>query len=178
MGETSTDLQAKAYEFMLTHRSAALATVSKTGEPHVATVYFAPRKDLSLYFSTKAGGRKYDNMIANPTISMVITHDVDGELASLQLTGKAKRIEDIKDEQRTLFELWRLRYQPGMWPPPPMKMYERGLAPEIAVIKVTPTEMMLANFETTNHRRYRPFFEIVISKRKPRPKRAQRKTSS
>lgn len=150
---------------MKANRLAALATVSAGGIPHVAAVYFLPQKDLSIFFSTKASGRKYENMVANPTVSMVISNADGSKLTSIQLTGRVRRIENIKLEQKMLLDLWRLRYDPKLWPPPPLQLYERGIAPEIAVMKVVPTEMMMANFEMTDDKRYRPFFRDIIAKR-------------
>lgn len=154
------------YEFMLKNRSAALATVDQKGKPHVATVYYLPRKNLTLYFSTKAGGRKFENMKANSTVAMAISQDSEGKLASIQLTGKARRVKSIRAEQRMLLELWQLRYDGDNWPPPPMRLYQRGAASDIAVMQVTPTEMVLADFEATDDKRYRPFFSPVAIKSK------------
>lgn len=151
-----------AYEFLLENRAAALATVDAKGVPHVVTVYSIPHKDLTLYFTTKAEGRKFNNLTKNPTVAMAITHDDGPNLATIQLTGIAERVEDLKEEQAILLDLWRMRYDEASWPPPPMRLYERGAADELAVMRVTPTEMTFADFKTTATKRYRPFFEEII----------------
>ena len=151
-----------AYEFLLANRAAALATVDSKGVPHVVTVYFIPHKDLTLYFTTKAEGRKFNNLTKNPTVAMAITNDDGPNLATIQLTGIVERVQDIKEEQAILLDLWGLRYDAESWPPPPMQLYERGAVNELAVMRVTPTEMTFANFETTTAKRYKPFFQEII----------------
>lgn len=151
-----------AYEFLLANRAAALATVDGKGVPHVVTVYFIPHKDLTLYFTTKAEGRKFNNLTKNPTVAMAISNDNGPNLATIQLTGIVERVQDLKEEQAILLDLWRTRYDAASWPPPPMRLYERGATDELAVMRVTPTEMTFADFKTTATKRYRPFFEEII----------------
>ncbi|MFI5270432.1 MAG: pyridoxamine 5'-phosphate oxidase family protein [Candidatus Saccharimonadales bacterium] len=155
-------LQKRAYQFMLDNRTAALASSGKKGIPHVATIYFLPKKDMTLYFTTRAEGRKFTNMLNNPIVSMAINSDDSGGMVTIQLTGKVERIEDLKEEQDITLELWSLRYDEASWPPPPLRLYERGHADSLAVMKVTPTEMTMANFEVSDDNRYIPFFQKIV----------------
>jgi hypothetical protein len=65
-------------------------------------------------------------------------------------------------EQEILQKLFILRFTNKNWPMPVIKMYESGLASEIALLKVVPTEMTYANFETKPENLYRSFFQKVI----------------
>ena len=141
-------------------RSATLATANKKGIPHAATIFFVPRKNLTLYFTTKTSGRKFQNLIGRPRVAMVVT-DVD-KLITVQLTGVAERVTKPKLEQEILQDLWLFRHTDPNWPIPPMKLYESGTISELAVIKVTPAEMTYANFEIANTGKYNSFFQKVI----------------
>jgi len=148
------------YDFLTMNRAAALATVSPDGIPHVATVYCIIKPDLTIYFSTRAQGRKYNNLTENPLVAMNFT-DLSG-MRTVQLTGMAFRVEDLLEEQEILYELTVLRYQDAKLHMPSMKLFEQGAANEVAIIKIRPNELTFANFGKPDDGRYRPFFEKVI----------------
>lgn len=154
------DLKKQSYDFMLKNRAAALATADNKGIPHVVIVYCIVKEDFSLYFSTRVESRKYTNLIDNPVASMAFYDEKS--LDTIQLTGSVERINDLKKEQDILYQLLTLRYREPNWPVPPVKLFERGATNELAIMKLTPTEMTYANFETTEDGRYKPFFQKVI----------------
>lgn len=153
-------LRKKAYQYLLTNRAAALATVDKKGTPHVATIFFIPRKNLSLYFITKTTGRKFQNLMGKPRVAMAITDEK--KLTTIQLTGIAERVTNVKLEQEILQDLWLFRHRNLNWPIPPLKLYETGEAEELAVIKVKPSEMTYASFEISETSKYKSFFQKVL----------------
>ena len=150
----------KARKFIIKHRAGALATTSLKGVPHVATIYCIVDEDLNLYFSTRVEGRKFHNLLENPTVALAFSDEVN--MGTVQLTGKAERVESLELEQDILYKLITYRYGEPNWPSPPFKLFERGATNELAIIKVTPFEMTYASFETTTTGRYKPFFEKVI----------------
>ena len=154
------NLKRLAYKFMLNNRAAALATVSKKGQPHVAIVYCVAHTDLSLYFSSRVEGRKYLNLIANPTVAMTFMNEAD--MRTIQLIGTAKRVDDIKGEQAVLHELLTYRGRAASLPLPPLELFERGDTNEVAIVKVTPLKMTFANFKKAKTGHYKPFFKKVI----------------
>lgn len=159
MGQNS--LHDTVYHFLQNFKMATVATVDKNGKPHAATVYCVADADLNLYFTTRTQGRKYENLSAHPAVAMVVTDEKD--LITVQLSGKATVLmsgEKIEDE--ILAKLWRLRFAEDQWPVPPIKLFESGLASELAVVKVEPTEMTYANFENTPKGYRMSFFHKVI----------------
>lgn len=153
-------LRAIAKEFIITNRAASLATIDEQGIPHVVIVYCIVAPDLSLYFSTRVEGRKYRNMMSRPIVSMAFSNEQN--MSTVQLTGTAERVNQLEQEQEILGGLIALRYGEPNWPVPPVKMFERGATNELAIIKITPTEMVYANFQTSKDGRYKPFFHKVI----------------
>lgn len=150
-----------AYEFIQDNRTAALATVSSDGIPHVATIYCVVYEDLSLYFMTRVEGRKFANLTHHPKVAMVFSNE--GELGTLQLTGKAEQIANMKKEQAVWQDLMRLRTPlSGRSPVPAIQLFERGATNELAIVKVIPYEMTFATFEQTTNDRYKPVFQKII----------------
>ncbi len=149
-----------AYDVIRRNRAAALATVDAHGIPHVATVYCLAKRGFTVYFVTRVEARKYHNILFQPIVAMTFTNE--GKLESVQLTGRAERVESLQDEQAILYELMSLRHEGQDWPLPPIKQYERGAASELAVIKVIPTELTYANFTPAAAGKYQPFFHQVI----------------
>ena len=157
---SDSELKDLAYKFINKHRTAALATVDDKGTPHVAPIFCIARKDLSIYFSTRVEGRKFTNLVNHPTVAMTV---VDKEnLTAIQLTGLAERLDNLNLEQAILYDLATLRYQDPNWTMPTMKLFESGVTNELAVIRVTATEMTYANFATPTNGKYKPFFQKVI----------------
>lgn len=158
--ETKRGLKQLAYEFIMNNRAAALATVDEQGRPHVAIVYCVAHKDLSLYFSTRVEGRKYNNLVHQKYVAMSIYNRQ--RMQTIQLTGTAKRVEKLDIEQEVLLELMKLRYRDPNWELPPLQLFNQGASNEIAVIKVVPKEMTFANFKTKKAGRYRAVFRRII----------------
>jgi hypothetical protein len=79
------------YTFFSQHTLAALATVSKNNKPEVAIVEFSVLANLELIFDTYSTFRKYNNLLANPSIALVIGWDknitVQYEGDTLELKG-------------------------------------------------------------------------------------------
>ena len=153
-------LRNRAFEFIANHRAGALATADKKGNPHVVVVYFGVDKDLSLYFSTRVESRKYKNIIDRPTVAMAFSDREN--IKTMQVTGKAKRVDDLAQEQKVLQDLMQYRYGEPNWPAPPMKLYEHGATDELAVIKVIPSEMTFADFATAKAADDVTFFHKII----------------
>lgn len=158
--QTKKELRATALDFILQNRAAALATVDTAGLPDVATVYCLAEADMSIYFVTRIESRKYANICTEPVVAMTFMNEK--LMVSLQLRGRAVRVEALAEEQRILYELTLARHQDENWPSPPLKMLEHGLTGELAIMRVSPTEMTLATFETQPSGKYNPFFKHVI----------------
>ena len=162
MSSRTADVKDTAYQFLAANRIAALATVDKAGEPHVATVDFAVREDLNLYFITRVEARKYQNLIDHPTVAMAITDEAG--LSTVQLTGQARRVNDLDLEETIQSEIRRRRSDGATWlsRAPGVQLFERGESRELAIIRVEPIEMTLANFSAGLPEQTQPLFQKII----------------
>ena len=154
------DYKKIAYNFIGLNRAAALATVNTKGVPHVATVYCIVKRNFTIYFVTRIEARKYENLIYQPQVAMTFTNEE--QMESVQLTGRAERLEVLADEQEMLYQLMVLRHGEHNWPSPPVKLYHCGASSELAVIKVTPTELTYANFATSASGCFKSFFQQIL----------------
>jgi nitroimidazol reductase NimA-like FMN-containing flavoprotein (pyridoxamine 5'-phosphate oxidase superfamily) len=157
---TSKALRTEARSFIYANRAGSLATVDKKGTPHVAVVYCLAEPDLSIYFITRVESRKYENLKKNSTVSMSFSNE--DLMVTVQLTGKAETIDDLKESQDIMYKLMSMRFKEHNPSNPPLQLFERGAASELAVVKVTPSEMIYANFKQLASGRYKPFFSTVL----------------
>lgn len=148
------------YDFLNTHRAATLATVNAAGDPDSATVYYVADKRLRLYFMTRVNSRKFRNLAAHPRVSMVVTDE--SQLVTVQLTGTAKRVERLREDNHIMFRLWVDNYKNPSWPPPAVRLFEKGAFAELAIVRVTPKTMTFARFKKLNNDRYQSFFQQVM----------------
>lgn len=92
-----------------------VATSSKKGRPHSATLLFVPDKNFSFYFITKNNTTKTKNLLENPWMSASIGSEPP---MSFQLFGRATRVT-AKDESQKVMERWAKRASrlEKIWPP-------------------------------------------------------------
>ena len=159
-GKTKIIQATRAYQFILRNRAAAFATVDGTGTPHVATVYCTVHEDLTLYFSTRVEARKFHNLTCNPTAAMTFYNEQ--QMTTIQMTGRAERVENLEVEAEILRDLLIFRLEDPSLPLPPVRLFEAGATNELAIIKVSPLEMTIADFKVTKTGRYHPFFHKVL----------------
>lgn len=82
-------------EFVREKHTAVIATVSYTGKPTAATIYFYMDEDLNFYFMTKKFARKFENLQNDHNVALVI--GIDNEPATAQIEGIASQITDEKE---------------------------------------------------------------------------------
>lgn len=89
----------KIYEFIKSHNLAVLSTVTHDFLPQSAVVGFSERENLELIFGTSSKARKYQNLLKNPRVSIVIGWDkgktVQYEGEAVELKGETERQEAI-----------------------------------------------------------------------------------
>ena len=75
------------YDFISKNKYAVLSTVTKDNLPESALIGIAIATDLQIIFDTVSTSRKYQNLIANPSIAFVIGWDNE---QTIQYEGIAK----------------------------------------------------------------------------------------
>jgi len=77
------------YDFLNDHELAVIATVSSEGMPESAVIGFGQTKHLELLFGTDNTTRKYQNLLTNPMVAVVIGWD---EGRTIQYEGTAREL--------------------------------------------------------------------------------------
>src|SRR4051794_14728661 len=87
------------YEFIASQSLAVLSSLSAEHSPQSALIGIAVTQSLGILFDTLASSRKYPNLVANPSASLVIgwhgeiTVQYEGEARQLQGSELTKYIE-------------------------------------------------------------------------------------
>lgn len=99
------DLETKTnfFEFVNSKQTAVIATISNTGKPSAATIYFLMDEDMNLYFMTKKFARKFENLQFDHEVALVI--GIDNEPATVQIEGVASQIIEEKEVEQRLKQL-------------------------------------------------------------------------
>ena len=93
------------HTFIAAHPNAVLSTLAASGTPQSALIGIAVTPDLEIVFDTLTTTRKYANLLANPTCSLVIGWDNE---QTLQYEGTAllPTGPDLARYQATYFTRW------------------------------------------------------------------------
>lgn len=86
-------IKKEATEFMLANKLGVLATVTEEKSPECATMHiFFDEKDWSIYFVTRPKTRKYENLMKNKNIALVVGTEMGHR--TLQIEGVAEVLDD------------------------------------------------------------------------------------
>lgn len=89
----------KIYEFIKSHNLAVISTVTHDFLPQSAVVGFSEKENLELVFGTSIKSRKYQNLLKNPRVSLVIGWDKG---KTVQYEGEAIELKDESERQETI----------------------------------------------------------------------------
>lgn len=127
--------RAELVDFLRQHRLAVEATVAPAGAPQAAVVGFAVSDALELVFDTLTTTRKYENLVREPRIALVIGWDRE---QTAQLEGTAD-VPDGDDRDR-LRAVYFAAYPDGR---------ARLAWPGLVHVRVRPTWVRYSDFTTT-----------------------------
>lgn len=97
------------YQFIKQHLLGVVTTVNAANKPEAALVGIAITENLEIIFDTIKTSRKYQNILQNPHVAMVIGWDNE---TTLQYEGKAIILGD-DDEAGRLKEIYFAAYPDG-----------------------------------------------------------------
>jgi nitroimidazol reductase NimA-like FMN-containing flavoprotein (pyridoxamine 5'-phosphate oxidase superfamily) len=135
-------MRAHALEFIKSHHTMVLSTVSSSGQPHAATMYYVADDDFNLYFITVSTSKKAENLRANSSTAFVI--GAGPEIVTVQGGGSAVPLDE---HQALVFygliENIALK-SPWQWP---LLMLTKGKNTLFSTFRITPTRMTLFNLD-------------------------------
>lgn len=121
------------YSFIKQHKLAVLSTLSNDGKPQAALVGFAVSGDLEIIFDTVKTSRKYQNLLKNSSVALVIGWNNE---TTVQYEGIAAEL--IGDDAYYYKEIYFEVYKDGR---------ERDKTwPDIVHFKISPKWIRYSNF--------------------------------
>jgi len=79
------------YNFIRQHQLAVISTIGSNGKPEAALIGIAVSGNLDIIFDTLKTSRKYNNILSNPHIAIVVGWDND---TTIQYEGIAEVLGD------------------------------------------------------------------------------------
>ncbi|HET9098230.1 MAG TPA: pyridoxamine 5'-phosphate oxidase family protein [Candidatus Saccharimonadales bacterium] len=163
MNSTSVDMgsdpRRNALAFMRKNNAPALATVNSEGHPDVSIVFSLTNDNFDIFFECRLESSKYKNIMHCPFVSMAFSKAQ--ELKTVQLKGKAERIEDFDKEQEVMREMVEMQSGHGNYEVPVLKMFEKGLTNDIVVFKIVPSQITYADYSRSGKADSRPLFTAI-----------------
>jgi len=133
-----------ALNFLQDHPLGTLSTISQTQKPELAAVYFITRKDFSCLFVTKVGTRKFKNITAHPSGSLLsYSEDL---LYSVEVAGEVEIIKDTLEVAKAIesFQEVASARHAQYWIPPVSQLQ----AGQYAVCKLVPAAVHIHSYAT------------------------------
>lgn len=117
-----------------------VSTVNEHASPESASLYYVHDSSFNLFFITRKGSRKYQNIEKNPNVSFVITSE--NSPLTIQLEGTAGLVTEAKEESEYFPKLVALASAHTAIPP-----VSQINGSEMVFVKITPRWIRSGNFE-------------------------------
>jgi hypothetical protein len=149
----------KVYAFLKEHPMGVLSTASGPGTVWGAALYYLADKDLNIYFVTRTGTFKYQNIEALPFASLTVA-DSESQI-TVQLSGKVEQMP-INKYMDVFFDKFAAIRPDGdyEWAPPIDKIHEGNYMP----LQLTPSFLQYADYGERRIEVHGDYIEKVIPK--------------
>lgn len=131
--------------------------VDPDGEPHAVVVYYSLGKDFVISFLTRNGTKKYDDLMHNDHVMLVVFEPPKQKVA--QVIGKAVQVKDSYKVNEVAADILRasLDSESGM---PPIIKLDAG---EYTAFRIRPDQIRMASFASPESGDYDNVFESIES---------------
>jgi len=103
------------FTFFSKHTLAVVATVSPMQHPEAAVVGIVTTPDLKIFFDTSNTSRKYQNIMSNPTIALVVGWENE-QTAQLEGTARVPTGTELNELLNTYFQSFPDGRERQSWP--------------------------------------------------------------
>lgn len=157
MAISITEDNPKIRHFLETHQVGVLATASKAGTPHAATIYFVVEPDFTLYFITKVETTKHQNMHENPNVALAV-FDAPTQ-TTVQVFGTVQQLEDYEQFTDVYAKIVNIAHSTTSGEhQPPIDKIDSG---KYAFYQIRPTTIRMAEFVKAEHPPVDDLFETI-----------------
>ena len=126
--------------FIDEHRRAVIATVDRDGQPYTSNIYYALSKNNQIFFVTKEQTTKAKNLLENDRAALTIS-DNEKPIA-VNLTGTARRLEDYKERDTIMQQIFKVSYEKHKDYAPIVKMHKGSFS----VFQFHPIQAKMTDF--------------------------------
>lgn len=125
---------------LMSHSIGVISTVNTKNKPESAAVYYICDDALNLFFVTRSGTRKYQNITKNPSVSFVISSEHPPK--TIQIEGSATEVVDAQEQLQYFDKLVAKASESNMMPP-----VSQMVTGEVVFMKISTTWARFGNFE-------------------------------
>lgn len=141
----TTDPKAAALDFLRTHMTGVLSTISQAQTPRARTLYYSHDSDFNLYFITLATTRKASDVAAYPLAAFTVTDE--HTLQTLQLEGSVTDVTNGPTDDVVIENLFdKLKLDKGQYPP--LARLDRG---DVRFYRITPSWIRWGDYTAGFH---------------------------
>lgn len=152
-----TERQRRIHDFLAGHRSGVLSMVDPDGEPHGVVVYYSFGRDFILSFLTRVGTKKYDDLMHNDHVMMVVFEPPKQQVA--QVIGKAKEVRDSYKINEVASDILRASLDSDSGMPPVVKLD----AGEYTAFRIIPDQIRMSSYSSPESGDYDNVVEAIES---------------
>jgi general stress protein 26 len=157
-GECFSDREQRIYDFLIDNPTGVLSTASPDCEPHGVVVYFTIDKQFIVFFLTRTGTRKYDNLTHNNHVMLTVFEP--HTRTTVQLAGKATELHDrsaINAVAGSVTAIGHKTSDVGLLP------IMRLSAGDFTAFRIDPVQIRMARYAEPDSGDYRDLFDSVES---------------
>jgi len=149
------NLAKNVLSYLNTQLTCVVASVAPNGQPQAATVFFwvndVKGDKFKLFFVTRRHTRKFNNIIAEPRVAMVVgtafeptTVQIDGEATLLDMATGIKNLRGFR-KMMDKHSIQARIYDGAFYPKSPFKALD---GEDYAIFRVVPKSVTLMNYDT------------------------------
>jgi|ERR687886_2435079 general stress protein 26 len=144
-------------KFLSQNSIGVLATTTKEGVPHAATIYFTFDQQFNIYFITKRDTQKSRNLALNPRAAMAIFEP--STQTTVQAEGTVTEVANTPQTEWIFTAIWRAAFQSSSAAPPLTRLTAGGYV----IYKLSAPSIRIATYSQANPEDYDKIFEVVYT---------------
>lgn len=153
-----TDRQWRIFSFLELNPIGVLSSVTPDSDPHGAVIYFSVDKRFNVYFLTKSGTRKHDNMQHNNHVMLTVFEPITQTTA--QITGVATELTDTAGITAVASEVLGISTKMSAAGAPPISKLQAG---SYIAYTIQPVQIRMATYANPARGTYTDLFESIES---------------
>jgi uncharacterized pyridoxamine 5'-phosphate oxidase family protein len=150
--------QRRIYDFLHDNPVGVLTSVDPNGYPHGAVIYFYINEKFGISFLTKKGTKKYDNLVRNNNVMLVVYEPISQSVA--QIVGQAYAMKDGYDLNVMAQKVFEASLKTSEGGIPPITKLQIGA---YTAFEIKPAQIRMAIYERPDSGDYSRIFESIES---------------